>query len=241
MSRGMEAMDTVFATGSSEATIIVSVSAVFRPTPESMPISRTLTRGTPGVADGAADGEAEAEASAEAEVDVEGDGDASMPKSGSSDATGGAVWSGTQAPPESDGPNTIWAESCASTVRFAAQSCGATTMTTATTAATAVANAGRNGAREPASPRAPRRQISSTAWSASSAPRMAGSKRRAANEVVLPSRTAITAAPPITSSRTSGGRPRMAAQRRRPAAMWPRPGQSAVSRKMREADAGRWA
>ena len=58
MSRGIDAMETVFATGSSDATIIVSVSAVLRPTPESMPISRTFTRGIAGVGDG--DGEAEA-------------------------------------------------------------------------------------------------------------------------------------------------------------------------------------
>ena len=52
MSRGIDAIETVFATGSSDTTIIVSVSAVVRPTPESMPISSTLTRGTVGVADG---------------------------------------------------------------------------------------------------------------------------------------------------------------------------------------------
>ena len=91
----MDAIDTVFPTGSSDATIIVSVSAVFRPTPESMPMSSTLTRGTSGEADGDGDGDASA--------DADGDGEASAPKSGSSGATGGDVWSGTQAPPESTG------------------------------------------------------------------------------------------------------------------------------------------
>ena len=58
MSRGTDTIETVWATGSSEAMIIVSVRYVLRPTPASTPTSRTLTRGTVGVADG--DGLAEA-------------------------------------------------------------------------------------------------------------------------------------------------------------------------------------
>ena len=45
MSRGIDTIETVLPTGSSEATIIVSVRAVLRPTPESTPISRTVMRG----------------------------------------------------------------------------------------------------------------------------------------------------------------------------------------------------
>ena len=62
MSRGIDTIETVFATGSRMATIIVSVRAVFRPTPLSMPMRSTLIRGTAGVgdADGVADGDADA-------------------------------------------------------------------------------------------------------------------------------------------------------------------------------------
>ena len=49
MSRGIETIDTVLPTGSRLATIIVSVRAVLRPTPESTPMSRTVTRGVSGV------------------------------------------------------------------------------------------------------------------------------------------------------------------------------------------------
>src|SRR5579862_2194770 len=58
MSRGTETIDTVLVTGSNEATIIVSVRAVLRPTPESMPNSRTLIRWGPplGEAEGRTDG-----------------------------------------------------------------------------------------------------------------------------------------------------------------------------------------
>src|SRR6476660_7980147 len=49
MSRGTETNDTVFATGSSDATIIVSVRYVRRPTPASTPMMRALIRGTAGV------------------------------------------------------------------------------------------------------------------------------------------------------------------------------------------------
>ena len=45
MSRGTETIETVLPTGSSEATIIVSVRAVLRPTPESTPMSRIVMRG----------------------------------------------------------------------------------------------------------------------------------------------------------------------------------------------------
>ena len=91
MSRGTEAMDTVLPTGSSEATIIVSVAAVLRPTPESIPISSTLMRGTSGVGVGVGD------------ADGCSDGDAATPKSGSLEATGGAVAAGIQAPPPTTG------------------------------------------------------------------------------------------------------------------------------------------
>ena len=55
MSRGIEIIETVFDTGSSETTIIVSVRYVFRPTPESTPMIRPVTRGTVGLADGDAE------------------------------------------------------------------------------------------------------------------------------------------------------------------------------------------
>ena len=55
MSRGIEIIETVFDTGSSETTIIVSVRYVFRPTPASTPTIRPVTRGTVGLADGDAE------------------------------------------------------------------------------------------------------------------------------------------------------------------------------------------
>ena len=57
MSRGIDTIDTVLPTGSSETTIIVSVRDVLRPTPESTPTTSPVTRGTVGVADGATDAE----------------------------------------------------------------------------------------------------------------------------------------------------------------------------------------
>jgi hypothetical protein len=48
MSRGIEIIETVWPTGSSETTIIVSVRNVFRPTPWSTPTISTFWRGTPG-------------------------------------------------------------------------------------------------------------------------------------------------------------------------------------------------
>ena len=178
----MDAIDTVFPTGSSEATIIVSVRAVLRPTPESMPISSTLIRGTPGVPVGDAEGRADADADA----DTTGDGEASMPKSGSSDATGGGVSSGTHAPPESTGSSTAVAASRASSVRPASQTCGPTTRATAISPATSVARGGRKVVTARTAPSAMSRQASTTSWRASSTPRTAGSNRRAANEVALP-------------------------------------------------------
>src|SRR5919107_609482 len=59
MSRGIEIIDTVLPTGSSDTTIIVSVRRVFRPTPESTPMMSTFWRGTRGAAEGEADGPAE--------------------------------------------------------------------------------------------------------------------------------------------------------------------------------------
>src|SRR5919198_4668879 len=57
MSRGTEIIETVLPTGSSEATIIVSVRYVVRPTPASTPTTRTFSRcGTSGVAVGVGDG-----------------------------------------------------------------------------------------------------------------------------------------------------------------------------------------
>ena len=55
MSRGIEIIETVLDTGSSETTIMVSVRYVFRPTPESTPTIRPVTRGTVGLADGDAE------------------------------------------------------------------------------------------------------------------------------------------------------------------------------------------
>ncbi len=55
MSRGIEIIETVLDTGSSETTIIVSVRYVFRPTPASTPTIRPVTRGTVGLADGDAE------------------------------------------------------------------------------------------------------------------------------------------------------------------------------------------
>ena len=48
MSRASESIETVFATGSSDATISVSVRNVVRPTPASTPISSTFTRAAAG-------------------------------------------------------------------------------------------------------------------------------------------------------------------------------------------------
>ena len=52
MSRGTETIETVSLTLSSDATIIVSVRYVFRPTPASTPTRSTFTRGTAGVGEG---------------------------------------------------------------------------------------------------------------------------------------------------------------------------------------------
>ncbi len=93
MSRGIETIDTVSPTGSSEATIMVSVRNVDRPTPASTPISSTLTRGTSGTSDGSR--EAEADGSAEAS--------GSTAKSGSLEATGTGLESGTHVPPSPTG------------------------------------------------------------------------------------------------------------------------------------------
>src|SRR5215211_3436111 len=100
MSRGIETMDTVFATGSRLTTIIVSVSAVLRPAPESIPMSSTLILGTAGVADG----DAAAEADGAGGV---------ITKSGSSDSTGGGVRLGPSASPSSTGSKTAEAASLA--------------------------------------------------------------------------------------------------------------------------------
>ena len=56
MSRGIETIETVWPTGSSETTIIVSVRNVFRPTPWSTPMISTFWRGATGVAEGLTDG-----------------------------------------------------------------------------------------------------------------------------------------------------------------------------------------
>ena len=61
MSRGIDTIDTVWATGSSETTIIVSVRYVLRPTPESTPMIRPLIRGTAGVAEGSSDADGSGE------------------------------------------------------------------------------------------------------------------------------------------------------------------------------------
>ncbi len=221
----MDAIETVRPTGSSDATIIVSVRAVLRPTPESIPISSTLTRGIPGVGEG--DGEASA--------DADGVGEDSMPKSGSSDSTGGGVSAGTHAPPESTGSKTAAAALLASSVRPASQICGPTTIATATSPAASVVNGGRKVVMARTAPRAMSRQPSTTTWSASSTPRTAGSNRRVANEVALPVAMAITATPPITTMRATSGKPSAAAQRDRPATWWPRPGKIALSSSRRGA------
>ncbi len=93
MSRGIDTIETVFPTGSSEATIIVSVSAVFRPTPESTPMSRTVIRGWLGV--GLGDGEPDAPA------------DGSGVSKGSSEIVGNGAFSSTPLSPM-DGPNIAW-------------------------------------------------------------------------------------------------------------------------------------
>ncbi len=55
MSRGTDTIDTVSEAGSIDATIIVSVRYVLRPTPESTPSSSRFTRGAAGVAVGVGD------------------------------------------------------------------------------------------------------------------------------------------------------------------------------------------
>src|SRR5918993_5629141 len=170
MSRGSDSIETVLPTGSSEATIIVSVRNVERPIPESTPISSTFTRGTAGVAEGLAeaDGGADAEPSG------------SMAKSGSSEATGAADASGTQAPPESTGSNTWAAAWRASTVSPNTTIEGTTTIATATTAATMVWVVARMGTIRATAASAPSRQASSSAWRSSSVPSTPGSNSRAA-------------------------------------------------------------
>jgi hypothetical protein len=56
MSRGIETIETVWPTGSSDTTIIVSVRNVFRPTPWSTPMISTFWRGAVGDGEGATDG-----------------------------------------------------------------------------------------------------------------------------------------------------------------------------------------
>ena len=230
MSRGIDAMETVFPTGSSDATIIVSVSAVLRPTPESIPISSTFTRGIDGVGDG--DAEAGADGSSES------DGLASRPKSGSSDATGGTDASGTHAPPSFTGAKTSAAESRASSVRPATQSCGNRTMATATAPATMVCAVARIGVICRTAASAPRRHATRRVCSPSRTPSTTGSNSRAASDVMFPKRTRTTP----TASTISTGSARIRAPVRRPATRWPRPGMTALSKRSRAAGGvGRWA
>ena len=119
MSRGIDTIDTVFPTGSSEATIIVSVRAVLRPTPESTPISSTLIRGISGV------GEADGSSEALAEGPVDGSSDGVTSKSGSFGSTGGGVASGTHAPPSATGWKISVAASRASEVTLPSATWGA--------------------------------------------------------------------------------------------------------------------
>jgi hypothetical protein len=55
MSRASDSSETVSVTGSSEATMSVSVLSVARPTPESRPIRSTLVRAARGVGEAAGD------------------------------------------------------------------------------------------------------------------------------------------------------------------------------------------
>ena len=226
MSRGIDARETVFPTGSSDATIIVSVRAVFRPTPESTPISRTFTRGIAGVGDG------DVEADGEVDVWSVPDGLASIPKSGSSDATGGTDVSGTHAPPSLTGAKTAAAESRASSVRPATQSCGSRTIATATAPAASVCAVARIGVICRTAASAPRRHSTRSVCSPSSAPSTTGSNNRAASDVMFPPRT--TTKP--TAITISTGSARISAHLRRPATRWPRPGMTALSRRSRAAD-----
>ena len=161
------------------------------------------------------------------------------PKSGSLDSTGGAVWSGTQAPPSSTGSNTVRAASRASTVRFAAQSCGPTTMTTAATTASERGERRPERSRwsrpAPSADEPPQQEdglqreqrpedggVDQAGSERGRRPRQDGDERRAADHEQHDQRRQAQ----------DGG------QRRRPAARWPRPGQTAVSRKSREAERG---
>ena len=107
MSRGTETIDTVFRTGSSEATIIESVDAVLRSMPESIPRSRTVTRCGPGFA--LALGLAPSWV-----APVDGDGSSN-------------VGNGCPASPVA-GWNTSAAALCATAVRYPIPACGRTTM-----------------------------------------------------------------------------------------------------------------
>ena len=79
MSRGIETIETVLPTGSSETTIIVSVRSVFRPTPGSTPMSSTFWRGATGVAEGLTDGLGSALGPAEGRSKSDGSGSAGRP------------------------------------------------------------------------------------------------------------------------------------------------------------------
>jgi hypothetical protein len=52
MSRGIESIETVWPSGSTDITIIVSVRYVLRPTPASTPMTSTLIREASGVGEG---------------------------------------------------------------------------------------------------------------------------------------------------------------------------------------------
>ena len=152
-------------------------------------------------------------------------------KSGSFEATGGGVRSGSDTSPSST--NTSDAAWRASSVTPATNSCGPTTIASDTTTAARVAAVGRIGVSDPGradGDEAPREDDALGDEQTRSGP--TGSNRRAASAVGL----LVSAAPASTTSGTSIGTPRMIAHLTRPADRCPRPGKTALSISRRGAD-----
>jgi hypothetical protein len=210
MSRARERRETVSVTGSSDATIRVSVRNVERPTPASTPMMRTLVRAPAG------DGEAAGVALGPA-LD-----------SGPADAPGSAVGAaGFHAPlPVVDGANTTFTSSRATFVAYPRYAWGpiAISATSATGMASRPRSRGRRGFSR-LDPIAARRQSRMTAWKPIRASRTLSSRAR------LPSRTgpAETATPARRPTTRIDGSPKRAARASRPAARWPSPGTTASS------------
>ena len=195
--------------------------------PESTPISRTLMRGTAGVGDGLAD--AEADGSPEGSRGRTSLGVTS--KSGSSEATGGTVPSGTHALPSSTGANTSVAASRASIVSEATTSCGPTMIAIEATSAARVAARRPDRRDEPDGPEREQAPRSRLDWRTSRIPRTVGSNRRAASEVALePSERDDDRSDQGEERERQHERPQ-----RRPATRCPRPGTIAVSSRSRGA------